>query len=152
MICEQIKKLSPALLNYEVKQDVSYPNQIYDPAGAYFPQVLGRVFQFPAGDYIVLAATLRHFAADVTFKLPEATDVTLEFDDKRGLSVRDGTFVDRLEPFGTRAYRVKGAITAPVQLEIVAKADEKEQAPSVDVPAIIRQLHLGKNYCPNPCF
>ncbi len=152
MLCGQIKHLSPALLNYEVKQDVTYPGQVYDAAGARFPQVIGRMFQWPDGDYILLAANLRHFAADVTFKLPAADEVAVEFDDQRRLRVKDGTFADRLEPFGTRAYRIKGALKAPLQLEIVAIADEKEQALSVDVPAIIRQLHLGKNYCPNPCF
>ncbi len=151
-LCAQVKQLIPALIHDEVAQNVQYPGQAYDPAGALFPQVLGRVFQYPDGHYVLLAANLRHFAAEVGFQLPGVMGATPMFDARERLAAADGVFHERLEPFGTRAYRLDGELKTPLALAITPRSDESEQAPSVDIPGVIQRVQAGKNHCPNPCF
>ncbi len=152
-ICAQIKHLAPALLNHEVRQEVVYPGQKIAPLSTVFPQVIGRAFKYPDGDYLLLAVNLLECAAETEFIFPGAENVVCEFGDKQTLAVADGKFMDKLEPYGTRAYRVRGAIAQPVAIEISATADQEARSPAVDVPGIIRQMQVqGKNYCPNPCF
>lgn len=152
-ICQQTRHLAPALLNYEVKQAVSYPGQEYDPLSAIFPQVLGRVFKYPDGDYLLLVANLLEYGADVTFTLPGLSSAVREFGDHQSWHVDNDAFSEKLEPYGTRAYRVKGDLREPLALSVVAQPDKTVSAPSVDIPGIIDRMRLeGKNYCPNPCF
>ena len=65
----------------------------------------------------------------------------------------DESFTDKIEGYGVRAYKIKLADNpAPVQVALDMTALEDEKAPSVDVPGIMRQVMLGKNHVPNPCF
>jgi hypothetical protein len=152
-ICEQTKALAPALLNYEVEHTVSYPDQDYDPLSAVFPQVVGRVFKYPDGDYLLLAANMREFGADATFSFPGAESAVREFGNQQSLRVENGVFGEKLEPYGVRAYRINGAVKEPFELTISAAADQTIHAPAVDIPGIISNMRRqGKNFCPNPCF
>ncbi len=155
--------MSPALCNGDIAQNIKYTPDNYQPDEQKFPLVNAAVFRYPDGDYLLLAANIMPHAVAAEFKVVGMVKAARMFarGGQRGKGVvgqrdmeLDGeAFSDRIEPYGTRAYRMQLAgKTVPVKVAVAMTAVEEERAPVVDIPGIVRQLMLGKNYVPNPCF
>ncbi len=165
-ISAQIKEMSPALVNGDVAQKIKYTPDNFQPDEQKFPMVNAAVFQYPDGDYLLLAVNIMPHAVDTKFQvggLERAArmfcdDKHAEFSHKdtkaqRILALDGEAFKDKIEPYGTRAYRMKlSRSSVPVQVALEMTPVKDEIANSVDVAGIVRQLMLGKNHVPNPCF
>ncbi len=157
-VCTQVKALTPALVNGDIPQTIAYPPDTFRPAEQAFPMVNAAVFRYPDGDVLLMAVNIMPHAVDARFRVGGLARGTRLFDragrsQPTALAVADGGFADRLEPYGVRAYRLRleGA-PAPVAVAVEWTARPEEQAPRVDLAAVVRQVMLGKNHMPNPCF
>ena len=183
-IATQLKAMSPALLNGDIAQNIKYSPDNFLPDEQKFPMVNAAVFHYPDGDYLLLAVNIRPHAVDTTLQVAGMQSAERLFEkqgEKDNLTkaqskkeLVDGVFADKLEPYGTRAYRMKivphstDAATsgissssvaassecgsAPVEVSLSMTAIEDEIAPAVDIAGIVRQLMMSKNFVPNPCF
>ncbi len=162
-ICAQVKAMTPALLHGDIPQTIKYTPDDFDPPAQKFPMVNAAVFRYPAGDYLLMAVNIKPHAVDTRFSIDgiksckklfvedaishKATNAQTE------LELADGAFQDKIEPYGVRAYRLQIAgAPAPVEIALEMAAVEDETARSVDLTALVRQVMMGRNYIPNPCF
>ena len=152
MIAAQTKELSPALLATSPEQNISYEPGSLKPAEREFPVINAAVFQYPGGDYLLLAANIKRFAVDSTFTINGITAVEPCFGDVEQAALDASAFKDRIEPYGVRAYRLKLDRVERVDVNVHMSAVADETAPFVDIVAIARQLKLSRNHSPNPCF
>jgi hypothetical protein len=68
-ICDQVKAMTPALLNGDIPQNIKYTPDDFDPAAQRFPMVNAAVFRYPDGDYLLMAVNIKPHAVDTTFKI-----------------------------------------------------------------------------------
>ncbi len=162
-ISTQVKEMTPALVNGDIPQTIAYAPDNFDPRARKFPMINTAVFRYPDGDYLLLAANIMPHAVAAEFKVVGMVKAARMFarGGQRGKGVvgqrdmeLDGeAFSDRIEPYGTRAYRMKlSGSPAPVKVALEMAPVEEERAPVVDIPGIVRQLMMSKNHMPNPCF
>lgn len=168
-ISAQVKEMTPALVNGDIAQNVKYTPDNFFPRERKFPPVNAAVFKYPDGDYLLMAVNIMPFAVETGFKVgglqsgiklfdadgrkPEKGVSTKLLGGKDKLAVANALFSEKIEPYGVRAYRLKlTGNPAPVEVAVEMTPIPEEQAPSVDVPGIARQLMMSKNYMPNPCF
>jgi hypothetical protein len=194
-ISAQFKEMSPALVNGDIPQTIAYTPDNFDPRARKFPMVNAAVFQYPDGDYLLMAVNIMPHAVDTKFKVAGMERAARMFEEEgqsgkgaegqRGLVLDGEVFADKIEPYGVRAYRMKikprptdaatagilsssvdaGGLScvaqraeqddrgsAPVEVSLDMTPVEEERAPEVDIPGIARQLMMGKNHMPNPCF
>ncbi len=151
--CAQIKELSPALLNGDIPQEVRYPKEEFSPLERKFPMINAAVFQYPDGDYLLLAVNVLDYAAQTQFRVPGVRQAERLYGEPGKLDLSGDIFQDKIEGYGTRAYRLKmEKAPAVAAVEVTPTALPDEHAPRVDIDAIAAQLMMGKNYVPNPCF
>ena len=149
----QIKEMAPALLNGDIAQHIKYTPDNFRPKERKFPMVNAAIFQYPDGDYLLLAVNIIPFAVDTKIQIGGMKKATRLFDSRGKMKLDGESFTDKIEPYGVRAYNIKLADKpAAVQVALDMTAVEDEKAESVDIPGIVRQVMLGKNYVPNPCF
>ncbi len=170
-ISAQIKEMTPALVNGDVPQVIRYTPDDFAPRERKFPMVNAAVFQYPDGDYLLLAANIMPHAVDAKFQVGGMEHAARMFaeegqrgkwaEGQRGkgteaqriLEFNGEAFADKIEPYGTRAYRLQLAgKTVPVKVAVEMTPVDEDRAPSVDIPGIVRQLMMSKNHIPNPCF
>ncbi|MGI6088023.1 MAG: hypothetical protein ACOYCD_08820, partial [Kiritimatiellia bacterium] len=154
-ISTQVKEMTPALVNGDIPQQIKYTPDDYRPTERKLPAVNAAVFQYPDGDYLLLAVNIMPFAVDSKFDVGGLQRAVRLFaaEGQRDLALDGESFTDKIEPYGVRAYRIKiGEQATPVQVAVAMTPDEDDRAPHVDIPGIVRQLMMGKNYMPNPCF
>ncbi len=170
-ISTQVKEMTPALVNGDVPQSIHYTPDDFAPRERKFPMVNAAVFQYPDGDYLLLAANIMPHAVDTKFQVGGLERAARMFasegqgdkgaegqrgkgaEGQRILKLDGEAFADKIEPYGTRAFRMKlSGSPAPVKVAVEMTPVEEERAPSVDIPGIVRQLMLSKNHMPNPCF
>ncbi len=181
-ICAQVAEFAPALLNGEIAQDIRYTPANFNPAEEKFPMINAAVFQYPDGDYLLLAANIVVHAVEAEFKIGGLQTAARMFaaegqrgrgaegqrdkgaEGQRGIELAGEAFKDKIAGYGVRAYRLKlapaatgagretGGIMHPVQVGLKMTALTNEQAAGVDVTGIIAQMRARKNYVPNPCF
>ncbi|MGI6088245.1 MAG: choice-of-anchor Q domain-containing protein [Kiritimatiellia bacterium] len=177
MINAQIREMSPALLNGDIPQQISYIPDDFNPAAQKFPMVNAAVFQYPDGDYLLLAANIVAHAVETKFKIDGLQAATRLFtaEGQSEMDLDGESFSDKLEAYGVRAYRLRlmkpamnpvvaqtpapaGPVIIvkpqqiPVQATLEMQALVAEPAPIVKVDEIRRQVMAGKNHIPNPCF
>ncbi|MGI6088300.1 MAG: hypothetical protein ACOYCD_10245 [Kiritimatiellia bacterium] len=173
-IATQVKAMSPALLNGDIAQNIKYSPDNFQPNEQKFPAVNAAVFRYPDGDYLLLAVNIKPHAVDTTFTVGGLRHTARMFagagqmskgaEEQKAMELAGESFTDKIEPYGTRAYRMKIAprptdaatsgisSSAPVEVSLNMTPLEEEVAPSVDIAGIVRQLMMGKNFVPNPCF
>ena len=166
VICAQLKELAPALLNGDIAQDIRYSPDNFKPEEQKFPMVNAAVYKYPDGNYLLLAANIIPYAVDTKFRIGGIKSVIRLFDKvqqnessrkgakaQRKLELKEESFVEKIEPYGVRAYTLQfDKASEPVQVALEMKALEDERAPNPDVQRIVRQVMMGKNHIPNPCF
>lgn len=149
----QIKELAPALLNGDVEQQIAYTPDDFKPAERKFPAVNAAVYQYPDGDYLVLAVNIIPYAVETSFDMPGLKNATRLFEGGGKMTVKSGTFAEKIEPYGVRAYRLRVSRKSELMLlSVAAQPVEGERAPMTDLQGVVRQVMLGKNNIPNPCF
>ncbi len=112
VISARVSELAPALLNGDVPQTVKYTPDNFYPREQKFPMINAAVFQYPAGDYLLLAANIMPFAVDTKFNLRGMRQAARLFEDEdpkaqSEIELMDESFAEKIEPCGTRAYRIK---------------------------------------------
>ncbi len=135
----ELRELSPALLRHAPPQSLERL-----PEGGEKP-VYARIFEFPDGERVLLAANAGSAPASVTWTVAPA-EKTLRVSDRfrpgSDYPVSAGAFTDRLEGHGTRAYRLAGAGPGgPVHLRLAvecepARGDNLVLDPQVRDPAV----------------
>ncbi len=170
----QIREMSPALLNGEVAQQIRYAPDNFIPAEQKFPMVNAAVFQYPDGDYLLLAANIAAHAVETEFGIGglqaaarmfgagESTEISHKgTKPQSAMKLDKEKFKDKIEGYGVRAYRLQlpprptegaAGLPAPVAVAVSMTAMPGEPAPRVDVVGIYRRAMHGKNHVPNPCF
>jgi len=68
-ISAQIKAMTPALLNGDIAQTIKYTPDNFQPVSQKFPMVNAAVFQYPDGDYLLMAANIMPHAVDTKFRV-----------------------------------------------------------------------------------
>ncbi len=160
----EVKALAPALLEGDrLPVRVEYRPGVYDIAAEQCPDVQARVFQHPdSQSWILLAANSRWYPVNTTFALDGLSDgqtvKRLFGGSPSEWTIRDGTFSETLERFGTRAYEIgrasagRGAPTDELRLTVTMKPDPESGQPVKDLPKEIRQVRQRRNIMPNPSF
>lgn len=168
-IAAQVREMTPALAHGDIAQNLKYTPDNLHPREQKFPMVNAAVFKYPEGGYLLMAVNIKPFAVETTFKVGGLQSAATLFDadgkkfsggifggflgGKGQLAVTGESFTEKIEPYGVRAYRLKLAgAPAPVEVAIDMTAVEAEAAPIMDITGIVRQVMLGKNHVPNPCF
>ncbi len=157
-LSKQMATLGPLCLTPEVPQaiayDVPFRPELND--AAQFPDVHAALRQAPDGTLVLLAANARPYPVDAVFELAclgaEGTVRTL-FND-RELAVNGGAFGERIEPAGTRAYRLGAPLpdrgSDPTRIRVRTTPHPELAEPETGVPQSGREGK--KNLIPNPSF
>ena len=159
----EMKTLSPFALGPEVPQTLTcrravlshpgaeptFTDTPFDPPKEQYPDVQAALFADGQGQHMLLAANVRHYPVACRFELPGLTGVTAEFGEGSPVAGR-AAFTDTLEPYATRAYRVRlqahdGEIPLTVSITVL-QADVPN--PETMLPFACRTD--GKNLLPNP--
>ncbi len=179
-VCAQFREMTPALVNGDIARNIRYTPDDFRPRERIFPMVNAAVFQYPDGDYLLLAVNIMPYAVDTKFTIGGLQRVARMFaaEGQRGkgtegqrdkwaeaqriLGLDEEAFTDKIEGYGTRAYRLQlnprpaeaaeVRIAAPVKVAVDMTALNAEKAPSVDIPKIRQQVLHGKNHVLNPAF
>ncbi|MGI6087560.1 MAG: sugar-binding protein [Kiritimatiellia bacterium] len=153
---EQLNVLTPALLAPPVPQKIEYSPVAFMPEKDIFPAVQAALFRYPSGRTALLAANTIERQVTVDFNisgLPESGTVQRMF--ANGIcAVSGGTFSDRLEPFGVRAYDLGVDLQqdGPVKI-LVRSAPDETVPPPARSPTVDYFGRKGmKNVAPNPSF
>ncbi len=165
-VCAQIKAMTPALVNGDIAQNIRYTPDNFRPRERNFPMVNAAVFQYPDGDYLLLAANIVAHAVETEFKIGglqaaarmfgagESTEISHKgTKPQSAMKLDKEKFKDQIEGYGVRAYRLKlSERPVPVEVSLTMTALTNEKAPSVDIPKIRQQALHGKNHMLNPAF
>jgi len=161
----EMKTLSPFIVGPEVEQEVTYRRAVlpqandkakfadnpFNPAKEQYPDVQSLVLSDPNGNLMLLAANSRHHPVACRFEIPALKKVTAELGSP-AIVVRDGAFVDTLEPYATRAWRIDlKPHTGPVTLTLLQTVLERDLPnPETTLPNAWRKDR--KNVMPNASF
>jgi len=152
-ITRELKVLGPIILMPDLDQNVTYSPGRLDPLRNVFTDVQVRLMRHPKGGTVLLAANSAAYPVDTTFSAdtlgPTGTVRRLFAEDT--YAMRDGTFSDRIEGFGTRAYLLPGnwASNGPARIA-VAMTPRKELA--IEEPRGQAYRIGRRNVMPNPSF
>ena len=86
----QIRAMAPALLNGDIAQEIRYTPDNFKPAERKFPMVNAAVFQYPGGDYLLLAANFTGYAVESHFTVAGLKKAERLFERAKRVSVRGG--------------------------------------------------------------
>lgn len=153
-VAREVRVLAPAVTAPAVAQSITYDPGLCDPATRKFTDVQVRLFRYPNGRYVLLAANIRAHPVDVSCTvagLPDHGEARRLFA-AGDAPIRDGTLSDRLEWYGVRAYELplRDALD-PVEIQI-------NMTPHPDQARAMQRYHPkticeGKhNRVPNPSF
>lgn len=159
-LARQIRTLGPAAVAPEVPQEIQYNPGEMDYANKKYPDIHARLLADPAGGLILLAANCRPYTVDAGFAMPMldadcAVSRMFTPGNSKKYPVSNGSFKDRFEAYGVRAYKISSQHEAPgiINLTLSMAAHPEEAAPEYTVPAIPRSGRMDmKNILPNPSF
>ncbi len=154
-ISAQAAAMAPALLNVEPAQHVRYTPDNFDPRAQKFPMVNAAFFRHPDGHYLMLAVNITPYAVETKFEIAGLRSAARMFAPAGSGQPEPagGSFTEKIEPYGTRAYRLElDGEPETVEAAVTMAAIETEKALWVDLQGIKRQLAMSKNHMPNPCF
>ncbi len=154
MLGEQVAVISPALLNFPVKQSIKYASASYDVARWQIPPVPFKLFRFPDGKLIALAVNSKNYPVDLSVKIKNLAGVKRMFSDKSEVYVRSSRFRDKLEPYGVRAYGFKLANDSAKEINVsIATTLHPKEAKSITCnEALMTAARSKKNLVLNPSF
>lgn len=153
MVSAQSKELAPALLNGDIAQDIRYPEGALLPLERKFPMVNAAVFQYPEGDYLLLAVNIRDNAAQTEFRIAGLQEAKRLFVNDGQPEQRGDIIAEKIEGYGVRAWRLRiEGSPEIVRVDVASSAIASERAPRVNAKAVAAKLRLGKNHIANPCF
>jgi len=154
----KVKVIGPMAVQPKVAQTVrrlraaapeaEYAEAPFIPEKDAYPDVQGRVFRDPKGGFVLLAANSQYFPVTATFTVGGLSGKVANIFGGAKLTVRDGAFAEKLEPFAVRAYRLGAGLREPLALTIAALRPAK-------LPPAVRSfrhnVRTGKrNVFPNP--
>ncbi len=151
---KHISVLSPAILNYPVKQSIKYASGSYDAASWKVSPAPVRLFRFPDGGLVAVAVNSRNCPVDLSLKIKGLASVSRMFDKKTKFSVRKSAFKDKLEPYGIRAY----SLAVSGNTETLEVSVSTKPYPQLALPAIrsnqelLKEAQNRKNKVLNPSF
>ena len=156
-LAKEFKILSPALLNYEVEQNIKYSPGALIPEKERFPMVHAALFRYSENKYLLLAANGKTFPVKTEFIIPELSAVSKIgrlFGNKQNCRLKSGAFIDTLEPYGTRAYLIEAGkvLHEPVEFSLVMHPDNSKAIKEVDNSANLKKIKKQKNIIANPSF
>jgi len=123
----------------------------FDPPREEYPDVQAATLADAKGGCMLLAANTRHFPVACVFAVPGLTAVTSAFSE--GTATMGGeAFVDRLEPYATRAYRLTMADGLAPQAITVSQTVLKRDLPNPETSLPLACRADRKNLLPNPSF
>ncbi|HNS31981.1 MAG TPA: hypothetical protein PKN36_03290 [bacterium] len=152
---EQVKAMEPALLNYPVKQDITYDPGVFIPDEWKCPDVHAKLFKFPDGDYLLLTVNGRDYPVLAYFLIPGLTSARRIFIRPGAVKITGAVFQETFDNYGVAAYRLK--IKPPSDgSEIKITVDIKSQ-PELEnkIPIngkLIKEAANRKNHVLNPSF
>ena len=159
----EVKVLTPFILGPEIETQITYRKAIvddpggevdfkpdpFDPLKEKYPCVQAAILADGGGNYVLLAANGRHYPVACRFEIPRLSASSPAFGGAKPLMGAAG-FDDTLEPYGTRAYRLK--LTRPssrLSLTISQTVSKRDLPnPEQTLPFSCRPDH--KNLLPNP--
>lgn len=161
----EMKTLTPFIVGPEVEQEVTYRRAVlsqpkdkarfadnpFNPAKEQYPDVQSLVLSDPNGNLMLLACNSRHHPVACRFEIP-ALKKAAAYLGSPAIVVRDGAFVETLEPYATRAWRIElKPYTGPVALTLLQTVLERDLPnPETTLPNAWRKDR--KNVMPNPGF
>lgn len=127
----EFRELAPALLARMPDQSIAYDPGAYAPENNLYPAVQAALFQYPDGDFVLLAANSQMFPVDVACRVSGLPDgdqgVKVMFGERR-LAAQNESFSDRLGWCGTRAYRFGMQDTGrPVAIKLTLQPHPEEE-------------------------
>jgi len=144
--------MAPALTTADPESVITYTPGVWAPERDETPDVQCRLAQFPAGQYILLAANVRRSPVAITVTVDGLADSLLNdlFDGELGV-IQDGIFTDTLPARGTRSYAFnKINKLDPIKIDVQIKALGEESALESAYDTAGRSGF--KNILPNPSF
>lgn len=159
-LCDEIRAMAPALLDHDMDVHVTFEPEHAVIQGSKpewtFPVVQTALHCFPSGDWLLLAINASHEKkVHVRFDLDglhDGSEVKAMFGAQKSFPVADGGFHDTLEPWETRAYRLKGIVpiaTEPLELHIAMESAGSEGKTGTATPKRAPDM---PNLAPNPGF
>ena len=150
----QIEIISPALLNYPVKQRITYASGTCDAAHWKVPVAPFRLFRFSDGKLIALAVNSKNFPIDLKVRIKNLTGAKKIFGDKLNFEIKKNAFRDKLEPYGVRAYEISASNDPKKMVEVYISTNlYPKLAKSAPSCKAIEQRRKGrKNLVFNPSF
>ncbi len=108
-LAAEMKTLGPVCLTPDVEQDTMYTPGALDPINQTFMEVHAALRRNPAGGYVLLCANTVDYPVTATFTLSllGETGAVQHVFSETTLPVSARAFTDRIEGFGTRAYRIR---------------------------------------------
>ena len=151
VMAKQLQVLGPAAVMPDLPQDVTYEPGKFDPTKEEYPDVQVRLMRNPSGGTVLLAANSRPYPVETSYAVSSlgATRETGRLFGTERYAVQDGSFRDRMEAFGTRAYLLPEAARM-VQIKVTMNPDDQGVAAEVQIPRTGRPDR--KNLMPNPSF
>lgn len=164
---QEIEALTPALFGPPVDVALRYKQAMaegkglpeykaveFNPDKESYPDVQVRLAKKPTGAYVLIVANSRQHPVDATFTLSGLTGKVEDLFGKKTLKTESASFRDRLEPCGTRAYKMKltpEAGPSPITIEVALRVNPKDiPPPETTLP---NNCRAGKkNLLPNPSF
>ena len=150
-ISQELHKLAPVLLTRSPAQTSTFSPEsaVVQGFGRTLPAVQTLLKNNPDGGQLLLAVNSTRYPVEVRYQISSLgrdSRVTRMFQHAK-YTVKDGAFSDRLEPLGTRAYRLTHTrpVKPPIRLQ-VHMTGQAVQADRVSPP------DLGPNLISNPGF
>ena len=164
LLAKQIKEMEQALLARRVSQEIQYFNatikpeekikferELFSPENDKFTDVQAKLFKYPGGNCLLLAANCRAYPVDAEFKIGGLATGARRLFGKQRITTRKNSFRDQLEPFGTRAYVFKLPEAAqPANIEIRTTHQSKDELPPARASGY--SLPGKRNEQANPSF
>lgn len=121
-LADQLKIIGPACLAPKVPQKIIYSTGECDPAKDKYVDVQFALKKNPDGGYVLMAANARWYPVDVEVKLKiEGLGKVRRLFKNGKIILKNGTFKERIEAFGTRSYSLDAAEKPKEEAKISVK-------------------------------
>lgn len=139
-LAQQTEALAPAVLAPDVPQEITYSSGVCDPANRKFTDVQAKLFRHPDGRHILLAANSRYYPVDVTFTTSGLKGAAKRLFSESTHEVQKGSFSDKIEWCGVRAYALdlgqRGEEPVEIKVDLTPHPDDARKEDRVRVNAL----------------
>lgn len=142
-LAQQSRVLAPAVLAPEVPQQITYSPGICDPVNRRYTDVQAKLFRYPDGRYVLLAANSRDYPVEMSCTVAGLRGKVRRLFADQICALQDATFSDRLEWCGVRAYLLDLTVPGgPIQIKMTMKPHPEEARKEDRVE--VSKIRLGK--------